>query len=189
MPAAGAELERSTRSWRRIGRPAGAARAAATGCCAKRPHDDRADHGAVERVRRAADAGLASDGDRRRGRLRQAAPRRARQAPARFMPCTPVFNLTGQPAITMPAGFGGDGLPLSVQLVGRVGRRGRRCTRWRARSRPRGHGRAPPAARLSAPRHKSVRIRAAPGGAWHRPRRLAQRCCASPPASSPGIRP
>jgi amidase len=40
---------------------------------------------------------------------------------ARFMPWFPVWNLTGQPAITIPAGFGADGLPLSVQLVGRHG--------------------------------------------------------------------
>ena len=39
----------------------------------------------------------------------------------RFTPFTPIFNLTGQPAVTIPAGFGGDGLPLSVQLVGRPG--------------------------------------------------------------------
>ena len=39
----------------------------------------------------------------------------------RFTPFTPIFNLTGQPAVTIPAGFGSDGLPLSVQLVGRPG--------------------------------------------------------------------
>jgi amidase len=40
---------------------------------------------------------------------------------ARFTPWTAGFNMTGQPAITIPAGFGDDGLPLSVQLVGRPG--------------------------------------------------------------------
>ncbi|HET9074583.1 MAG TPA: amidase family protein [Solirubrobacteraceae bacterium] len=40
---------------------------------------------------------------------------------ARFTPWTALFNLTGQPAVTLPAGFGSDGLPLSVQLVGGMG--------------------------------------------------------------------
>jgi amidase len=39
----------------------------------------------------------------------------------RFTPWTPFGNVTGQPAVTIPAGFGADGLPLSVQLVGRIG--------------------------------------------------------------------
>jgi amidase len=40
---------------------------------------------------------------------------------ARFTPWTPIFNVTGQPAVTVPASLGSDGLPLSVQLVGRPG--------------------------------------------------------------------
>ena len=40
---------------------------------------------------------------------------------SRFMPYNPLFNVTGQPSIALPAGFGADGLPLSVQLVGRPG--------------------------------------------------------------------
>ena len=40
---------------------------------------------------------------------------------SRFTPWTAAWNLTGQPAVTLPARFGADGLPLSVQLVGRLG--------------------------------------------------------------------
>ena len=36
-----------------------------------------------------------------------------------FAPYTPLFNVTGQPAISVPVGFGEDGLPTAVQLVGR----------------------------------------------------------------------
>ncbi len=38
-----------------------------------------------------------------------------------FMPYTPMFNVTGQPAVSLPAGLSDGGLPLSVQLVGRRG--------------------------------------------------------------------
>jgi len=40
---------------------------------------------------------------------------------AAFTPWTPLSNLTGQPAIAVPAGLGSAGLPLSVQLIGRTG--------------------------------------------------------------------
>lgn len=36
-----------------------------------------------------------------------------------FTPFTPVFNASGQPAISLPLFHGEDGLPLGVQLVGR----------------------------------------------------------------------
>jgi amidase len=32
---------------------------------------------------------------------------------------TPTWNMTGQPAVAVPAGFDADGLPVSIQLVGR----------------------------------------------------------------------
>ncbi|HEX6027377.1 MAG TPA: amidase, partial [Solirubrobacter sp.] len=37
----------------------------------------------------------------------------------RFTPYTALFNVTGQPAISLPVGFGADGLPTGVQIVGR----------------------------------------------------------------------
>ncbi|MEA2449002.1 MAG: amidase [Thermoleophilaceae bacterium] len=40
---------------------------------------------------------------------------------APFVGYTAVWNATGQPAAAVPAGFDGDGLPLSVQLVARAG--------------------------------------------------------------------
>ena len=35
-----------------------------------------------------------------------------------FTPYTPIFNVTGQPAMSVPLFHGGDGLPLAVQIVG-----------------------------------------------------------------------
>ncbi len=40
---------------------------------------------------------------------------------ARRVPFTPVWNVTGQPALSVPAGWTADGLPLAVQLVGAPG--------------------------------------------------------------------
>ena len=36
-----------------------------------------------------------------------------------FTPYTSLFNVTGQPAISIPVGFGADGLPTGVQIVGK----------------------------------------------------------------------
>jgi len=36
-----------------------------------------------------------------------------------FTPFTSLFNVTGQPAISVPIGFGEDGLPTNVQIVGK----------------------------------------------------------------------
>jgi aspartyl-tRNA(Asn)/glutamyl-tRNA(Gln) amidotransferase subunit A len=36
-----------------------------------------------------------------------------------WTPYTYVFNLTGQPAATVPCGFAADGLPVGLQIVGR----------------------------------------------------------------------
>ena len=38
-----------------------------------------------------------------------------------WYPYTHPLNLSGNPAITLPAGFHSDGLPVAIQLVGRWG--------------------------------------------------------------------
>jgi len=45
-------------------------------------------------------------------------------AVAGWVPYNGVWNLTGQPALAVPAGFTDDGLPLSVQIVSRPGQEG-----------------------------------------------------------------
>ena len=73
---------------------------------------------ALEGLRRAAAADAADGGAaarRRDGRRRMASPEPVRAAMLRL---TQLFNITGHPAIAMPAGDGADGLPRSLQLVG-----------------------------------------------------------------------
>jgi amidase len=38
-----------------------------------------------------------------------------------WVPFSVLWNITGQPAASVPAGFSTDGLPLAVQIVGRPG--------------------------------------------------------------------
>ena len=40
----------------------------------------------------------------------------------RFVPFTPAFNMSGQPAISLPLHWNADGLPIGVQLVAAYGR-------------------------------------------------------------------
>ena len=47
--------------------------------------------------------------------------RRTLALAGRRVPFTPAWNVTGQPALSVPAGTSGDGTPLAVQLVGAPG--------------------------------------------------------------------
>ena len=61
---------------------------------------------------------------------------------ARFTPFTSLWNVTGQPAISIPLGFGDDGLPTAAQLVGQAAGRGHAAPGGG----PDGGGRRPPPA-------------------------------------------
>jgi len=54
------------------------------------------------------------------GRLQGRGALATLNAAAGWVPYNGVWNLTGQPAASVPAGFGADGLPRGVQLVGRA---------------------------------------------------------------------
>ena len=70
----------------------------------------------------------AADPDRRRAAAaaRAGSPRPARTRRASgsssFIPYTAQFNMTGQPAVSLPLHWSADGLPVGVQLVAAYGR-------------------------------------------------------------------
>jgi aspartyl-tRNA(Asn)/glutamyl-tRNA(Gln) amidotransferase subunit A len=45
--------------------------------------------------------------------------RRHADVRANWYPWTMPFNMTGHPAVSLPCGFGADGLPVGLQVVGR----------------------------------------------------------------------
>ena len=97
-----------------------------------------------------------------------------------FTPFTSLFNVTGQPAISVPIGFGEDNLPTSVQIVGKplgedtlLG--GRRADRGRAA----GRTSARPGVRLGGAEHVGH-----PARAHAEPARPGRRRRASAPRAS-----
>ena len=87
---------------------------------------------------------------------------------ARFTPYTPAWNVTGQPAASVPAGFTPEGVPLAVQLVGRPGDEATLLSLSRS-SRRRGRG---PSA---GPRSRRERRRCGSGAAGGRASRARRR--------------
>ena len=77
----------------------------------------------------AADPGAAARSDDRRRRTDAEVPVRAA-----MLSLTQLFNITGHPAIALPAGRGPEGLPRSLQLVGHRGAAPSGCSRSRRRS-------------------------------------------------------
>ena len=71
----------------------------------------------LEAVLQAPAARLGPGGLLRRGPLLE----RAAERTFAFMPFTPVWNVTGQPAASLPLRWTAEGLPIGVQAVGRFG--------------------------------------------------------------------
>ena len=49
-------------------------------------------------------------------------PLRGRRRATAFVPFTPPFNVSGQPAINVPLFWNDEGLPIGIQLVAAYGR-------------------------------------------------------------------
>jgi Asp-tRNA(Asn)/Glu-tRNA(Gln) amidotransferase A subunit family amidase len=93
-----------------------------------------------------------------------------RMEPARdvagYVPYTAPWNLTGQPALSVPCGFDAGGLPIGLQLVGhhldeatilRLGHAFQRATDWHCRRPPRGRVSEPCPARSTASESSTCR--------------------------------
>jgi amidase len=59
------------------------------------------------------------------GAWKELGPREAFERAATLGPFTALFNVTGQPAVSMPVGLSAAGVPIGVQLAGHVGADGR----------------------------------------------------------------
>ena len=174
----------------------------------------------LRRVRPPADAraGRAAAADRRLQRARRGPDGATWRAPACSRRTRRCSTSPGQPAISIPVGFGDDGLPTSVQIVGKPLSEDR-CCRSRCRSKPRspwahqrppetvlgrsssraehvGHPPGPHAERLGAGRSRPrgehrhrEHLRLVPGGERGRAReRLARPRSAAPQAGAAGTR-
>ena len=77
--------------------------------------------GVLRRLRRAGDAGAGRAAAARSASATGSAtdPLADLARSGMFTPYTALFNITGQPAISLPVGFGADGLPTGVQFVGK----------------------------------------------------------------------
>jgi amidase/6-aminohexanoate-cyclic-dimer hydrolase len=62
-----------------------------------------------------------------------------------YSPFCPIFNITGQPAITLPLHWSADGLPVGVHFAGRFGEEGllMKLAAALEQAAPWGHRRAP----------------------------------------------
>ena len=69
---------------------------------------------------REAEALRCADHGHRRSRRRRASPTFDPNSPPNFPVQTMPFDVTGNPAMSIPTGFSASGLPLSMQIVGRA---------------------------------------------------------------------
>jgi hypothetical protein len=52
--------------------------------------------------------------------MHQTAPTFARELTGKRSPFTPIFNVTGQPSLSIPCGFDRAGMPIGLMITGRT---------------------------------------------------------------------